>query len=92
MTVNKDLLDDMDLTKKEKDSVLKIIQSSYTESKDSSDKWLAVNFIKSLTNSNVKVNILKLLQKFDVEDLSNCMRVSKKIDIDVLIVEERCCY
>ena len=92
LALDKKLLNNKNLTKEEIDSIIRIIQTSYAQSSDSSDEWLAVNFFKSLTNSNVKVNILELLQKFNVEDLSNCMRAGKKIDIDTLVIEEiRCC-
>lgn len=91
MTVNKKVLDKISLTKEEKASIVKMIQTAWDDSEDSSAEHLAANFLKSLTNYNVRVNILELLQKFDLEDLANCMSAAQKTDIDSLIVGETTC-
>lgn len=91
MTINNKVLNKTDLTKEEKASIAKMVQTAWNICSDSPREHLAANFLKSLTNYNVRVNILKLSQEFDIKDLTNCMSAAKKVDIDSLIIEESTC-
>lgn len=91
MTVNTKVLDDLNLTNEERDSIIYLIETAWKNKNNTPKEHLAANFLKSLTNYNIKINTLKLLEEFEVEQLANCMKVSKKVDIDTLIIEEMTC-